>query len=62
MGALEDNIVDVVLKQFDALPAKRKPALRPNGSHDWIPLSGIVLTKGLLIEWSPPECSLTGLR
>ncbi|PQE24427.1 hypothetical protein CJF30_00009919 [Rutstroemia sp. NJR-2017a BBW] len=38
-----DDIADVVLKQFDELPAKRKPRDRGvAGMREWVPLSGIV--------------------
>lgn len=37
-----DLIASLVQKEYDALPAKRKPAVRDNGIHEWVPLSGIV--------------------
>ncbi|APA11896.1 hypothetical protein SS1G_05425 [Sclerotinia sclerotiorum 1980 UF-70] len=37
-----DEIANVVLKQFDELPAKRKPLNRGEGVREWVPLSGIV--------------------
>ncbi|KAK4192496.1 putative tRNA-specific adenosine deaminase [Podospora australis] len=37
-----DAIAAVVLEEFRKLPAKRKPAVRDNGLHEWVPLSGIV--------------------
>ncbi|KYK59798.1 putative tRNA-specific adenosine deaminase 1 [Drechmeria coniospora] len=37
-----DLIAQVVITQFGKLPSKRKPAVRDNGLHDWVPLSGIV--------------------
>ena len=42
MIATPDDIALLVQKQYDALPAKRKPAVRDNGLHEWVPLSGIV--------------------
>ncbi|KAF4912428.1 tRNA-specific adenosine deaminase 1 [Colletotrichum viniferum] len=43
MAAAEPNAVaDLVLRRFGELPAKRKPAVRDNGLHEWVPLSGIV--------------------
>ncbi|KAI0011384.1 adenosine deaminase/editase [Xylariaceae sp. FL0662B] len=42
MTAMPDQIASLVQKQFDALPAKRKPVIRGNGVHEWVPLSGIV--------------------
>ncbi|KHN98800.1 Adenosine deaminase/editase [Metarhizium album ARSEF 1941] len=35
-------IAQTVISQFRKLPAKRKPAVRTNGLHEWVPLSGIV--------------------
>ncbi|KAH8811444.1 adenosine deaminase/editase [Xylogone sp. PMI_703] len=37
-----DAIAQVVLEQFDKLPAKRKPQVRGDGVREWVPLSGIV--------------------
>jgi tRNA-specific adenosine deaminase 1 len=45
MNATADAIASAVLEQFQKLPAKRKPAIRDNGLHEWVPLSGIVLEK-----------------
>ncbi|KAF3802137.1 tRNA-specific adenosine deaminase 1 [Colletotrichum gloeosporioides] len=43
MAAADPNAVaDLVLRRFGELPAKRKPAVRDNGLHEWVPLSGIV--------------------
>lgn len=41
-----DEIAACVLDTFRKLPAKRKPLQRPNGSREWVPLSGVVLAKG----------------
>ncbi|EXF85799.1 adenosine-deaminase [Colletotrichum fioriniae PJ7] len=40
-----DEIADVVLEQFKKLPAKRRPQVRDNGLHEWVPLSGIIAEK-----------------
>jgi len=37
-----DAVASAVLSQFQKLPAKRKPSVRDNGLHEWVPLSGIV--------------------
>lgn len=37
-----DTIAGLVFEQFDGLPAKRKPTIRDNGLHEWVPLCGIV--------------------
>lgn len=42
MTALPNLIAQVVLEQFAKLPQKRKPIIRDNGLHEWVPLSGIV--------------------
>ncbi|OAA62424.1 Adenosine deaminase/editase [Niveomyces insectorum RCEF 264] len=41
-----DAIADAVLREFDKLPANRKPAVRTNGVREWVPLSGIVAEFG----------------
>jgi tRNA-specific adenosine deaminase 1 len=38
-----DVIADIVQKQFDKLPSKRKPQSRGNDIREWVPLSGIVV-------------------
>lgn len=42
MRVSNDDIVDVVLKQFEDLPGKGKPLHRGGGVWEWIPLCGIV--------------------
>jgi len=41
-----DIIAEVVLRQYDKLPNKRKPHVRDNGWQEWVPLSGIVAEYG----------------
>lgn len=41
-----DDVASCVLDTFHRLPAKRKPLQRPNGSREWVPLSGVVLAQG----------------
>lgn len=41
-----DAIADCVLSTFDQLPDKRKPRARHDGAREWVPLSGVVLSKG----------------
>jgi tRNA-specific adenosine deaminase 1 len=48
MTADADAIADCVLATFDRLPDKRKPRPRNDGSKEWVPLAGIVLSKGNL--------------
>ncbi|KAI1392568.1 adenosine deaminase/editase [Hypoxylon trugodes] len=42
MTVTADDIAALVLKHYDALPAKRKPVVRGNGLREWVPLAGIV--------------------
>ncbi len=37
-----DAVADLVLRQFDTLPQKRKPLARTDGVREWVPLAGIV--------------------
>ena len=37
-----DAIAQAVINQYELLPSKRKPLIRPNGVHEWVPLAGIV--------------------
>ncbi len=39
---LADLVASSVLEKFNQLPAKRRPAVRSNALHEWVPLSGIV--------------------
>jgi len=41
-----DAIADCVLAAFEKLPEKRKPRPRSDGSREWVPLAGVVLSKG----------------
>lgn len=42
MASRANRIASAVIAQFDKLPKKRKPLVRDNGLHEWVPLSGIV--------------------
>ncbi|KAF2817621.1 uncharacterized protein BDZ99DRAFT_493398 [Mytilinidion resinicola] len=42
-----DAIAACVLAAFEALPAKRKPRPRGDGTREWVPLSGIVLSDAI---------------
>jgi tRNA-specific adenosine deaminase 1 len=46
MTADADAIADCVLRAFAQLPEKRKPRPRHDGAREWVPLAGIVLSKG----------------
>lgn len=43
-----DLIAECVLKTFEALPTKFKPRTLPAGQREWVPLAGIVLSRGEL--------------
>jgi tRNA-specific adenosine deaminase 1 len=45
-----DAIAELVLKEFENWPPKRKPLVRSDGSKEWVPLSGIV-AQGLPLNW-----------
>lgn len=42
MTVTADDIAALVQSHYDALPPKRKPAVRGNGLREWVPLAGIV--------------------
>jgi hypothetical protein len=48
MAVDANAIADCVLATFDQLPEKRKPRPRNDGAKEWVPLAGIVLSKGSL--------------
>ncbi|BCR83516.1 tRNA-specific adenosine deaminase [Aspergillus chevalieri] len=43
---LPSRIAKLVHEHFDALPARSKPTIHPDGSREWIPMTGIVIVKG----------------
>ncbi|PLN80836.1 hypothetical protein BDW42DRAFT_194196 [Aspergillus taichungensis] len=62
--SLGSRIASLVHAHFDALPPRSKPTIRPDGTREWIPMSGIVLVEG---ENSPSEsltciCIATGAK
>ncbi|KAK4168635.1 putative tRNA-specific adenosine deaminase [Cladorrhinum sp. PSN259] len=50
MGSQADEIVSLILEEFGQLPPKRRPAVRDNGLHEWVPLSGIVVKGPHLVK------------
>lgn len=44
--SLPDNIANSVLDTFSTLPAKYRPRQLPEGRREWVPLAGIVLSRG----------------
>jgi len=53
----EDAVANAVIKRFNALPAKSKPAVQVGEVRHWVPLSGIVLSRGSNFEL---ECVALG--
>ncbi|OJJ47635.1 hypothetical protein ASPZODRAFT_151108 [Penicilliopsis zonata CBS 506.65] len=49
---LPSRIASLVHAHFDALPVRSKPTVHPDGSREWIPLTGIVIVRG---ENTPSE-------
>ena len=47
--SLGSRIASLVHAHFDALPPRSKPTVRPDGTKEWIPMSGIVLVKGMFV-------------
>ena len=47
MGEDADRVADTVLQAFDKLPRKVVPRERFDGTREWVPLSGIVLSIGM---------------
>lgn len=43
---LPSRIATLVHEHFDALPPRSKPTIHPDGSREWIPMTGIVVVKG----------------
>lgn len=43
MVTLEDRVVTAIHETFHALPTKSKPRTCPNGTQEWVPLSGMVI-------------------
>ncbi|KAJ5740411.1 hypothetical protein N7493_000283 [Penicillium malachiteum] len=43
---LPSRIASLVHEHFDALPNRSKPTIFPDGSREWIPMTGIVAVKG----------------
>ncbi|KAH8422726.1 tRNA-specific adenosine deaminase [Aspergillus melleus] len=43
---LQSRIASLVHAHFDGLPSRSKPTVRPDGTKEWIPMSGIVIVKG----------------
>lgn len=47
---LASRIASLIHAHFDGLPARSKPKIFPDGSREWIPMTGIVAVKGIF--WS----------
>lgn len=44
---LASRIASLVHAHFDGLPARSKPSIRSDGTREWVPMSGIVVVKGM---------------
>lgn len=45
--SLPSRIASLVHAHFDALPTRSKPSIFPDGSREWIPMTGIVIVAGM---------------
>ena len=45
-ATLPSRIASLVHGHFDTLPKRSKPTIHPDGSREWIPMSGMVVVKG----------------
>ncbi|KAK3629053.1 hypothetical protein LTR56_018289 [Elasticomyces elasticus] len=57
MPPSSDAIADCVLSAFKALPAKCKPRGSADGRREWVPLAGVVLSRGSTWTHSVVKCS-----
>lgn len=55
MGVLEERIAALALRKFDDLPGKSKPRIHADGSHEWVPMSAIVLVRGTCPTFNMPS-------
>lgn len=46
-SSLPSRIASLVHTHFDALPSRSKPTIYPDGSREWVPMSAIVVSKGM---------------
>jgi tRNA-specific adenosine deaminase 1 len=46
---LPSRIASLVHAHFDALPTRSKPSIFPDGSREWIPMTGIVVVIGMFL-------------
>ena len=49
---LASRIATLIHAHFDGLPARNKPKIFPDGSREWIPMTGIVAVKGIFWSFS----------
>lgn len=47
---LPSRIAALVHSHFDALPSRSKPSIFPDGSREWVPMTGIVAVKGIYLK------------
>lgn len=60
MEKLEDRVADTVHAVFDGLHPKFKPALSAGGSVSWVPISGIVVSQGDVLN--EKTCQYTSIE
>lgn len=58
MEELEDRVADTVHAVFDGLHPKFKPAKSTEGSVSWVPISGIVVSQGDILNEKDLKISL----
>jgi len=46
-ASLPSRIASLVHAHFDALPTRSKPSIFPDGTREWIPMTGIVIVTGM---------------
>lgn len=58
---LPSRIASLVHAHFNALPSRSKPIVHPDGSREWIPMTGIVVVKGMLNDFFLSELAFSFL-
>lgn len=48
-SSLPSRVASLVHAHFDALPPRSKPTIRPDGSREWVPMTGLVVVKGMFV-------------
>ncbi|MCJ1387667.1 hypothetical protein MMC18_000510 [Xylographa bjoerkii] len=61
MISIEDTVAALVIAKFNALPVKSKPVVDVDGVSGWVPLSGIVFTKGTALRYVNYRVAITNV-